>query len=104
MHASAIHEAGRELVQGCSTKRWRGVSMRQCSDQEADVGARKGAPLTAWARPAEVGVWVPGYLGARWGTFEYQSGPYSIFNIDIRYSISNISLVDIQNATQKLNF
>ena len=82
VHASAIHEAGREVVQGCSPERWHGV--RQGADHEADVRARKCARPTAWARPAEADVHAPGYLGAGGGMF-YQSG--SIFYVYYRISI-----------------
>ena len=71
MRASAIREAGREVVQGCLFERWHGMNVRQGADCEADVGARKGVRLTAWAGRPDVSVHISGYLGARRVTFEY---------------------------------
>ena len=64
MRASAIHEAGREVVQGGLFERWHGMIVRQGADCKADVGARKGARLTAWVGRPDVastylGIWGP---------------------------------------------
>ena len=83
---------------GLFFERWHGMSVRQGADCEADVGARKGAHLTAWAGRPDVGVHISGNLGARRVTFEYQTGGYSIFNI--QYQSGGYSMFKCENLPE----
>ena len=74
MRASAIHEGGREVVQGCSPERWRGVSVRQGADREAYVEDRKertsnspgeaggGGRLRPWVSEYPISIWLIFYI------------------------------------------